>query len=77
MEQATNDREFIEQNIDTFGKEFDFWLARRIDVNASDGKTYKLARYNVEVDAPRPGTTVRQYDNIISALHKCAFMYKL
>ena len=42
-------------------KEFDFWMTNRIIDVEKDGKTYSLARYNVEVDLPRPGKQVLFY----------------
>jgi alpha,alpha-trehalase len=53
--QATHDEKFIEENIEYLDKEFQFWMANRtITVNVG-GKMHTLARYNVEVDDPRPG----------------------
>ena len=54
--QATGDDDFQRASLDTMSKEFSFWLANRtVDVVAANGKSYKLARYNVQVDMPRPG----------------------
>ena len=58
MIQATGDDEFLKANLDSMGKEFDFWMSNRIIDVEKDGKTYTLARYNVEVDLPRPGKQV-------------------
>ena len=53
--QATHDEKFIEENIEYLDKEFQFWMANRtITVNVGE-KMHTLARYNVEVDDPRPG----------------------
>ena len=53
--QATHDEKFIEENIEYLDKEFQFWMANRtITVNVGE-KKHTLARYNVEVDDPRPG----------------------
>ena len=35
--------------------EFQFWLSERLEEIKSDGKTYRLAAYDVQVDGPRPG----------------------
>ena len=58
MIQATGDDEFLKANLDSMSKEFDFWMTKRIIDMEKDGKTYTLARYNVEVDLPRPGKQV-------------------
>ena len=58
MIQATGDDEFLKANLDSMSKEFDFWMTNRIIDVEKDGKTYTLARYNVEVDLPRPGEQV-------------------
>ena len=58
MIQATGDDEFLKANLDSMSKEFDFWMTNRIIDVEKDGKTYTLARYNVEVDLPRPGKQV-------------------
>ena len=42
-------------------QEFDYWMQNRtISINVK-GKTHKLARYNVEVDDPRPGMFYAPY----------------
>ena len=61
MIQATGDDEFLKANLDSMSKEFDFWMTNRIIDVEKDGKTYTLARYNVEVDLPRPGKQVLFY----------------
>ena len=58
MIQATGDDEFLKANLDSMSKEFDFWMTNRVIDVEKDGKTYTLARYNVEVDLPRPGKQV-------------------
>ena len=52
---AFNDKKFIEENIEYLEKEFQFWMVNRTKEVTIEGETYKLARYNVEVDEPRPG----------------------
>ena len=36
-------------------KEFKFWVLNRMTNVTLDGNVFLLARYDVEVDAPRPG----------------------
>ena len=36
-------------------KEFKFWVLNRMTNVTLDGNVFFLARYDVEVDAPRPG----------------------
>ena len=36
--------------------EFNFWVSQRMVNVTRHGNQYSLARYDVEVDAPRPGT---------------------
>ena len=47
-------REFIAEVIWQLDDEFKFWMERMVNVSV-DSKVYKLARYRVEVDGPRPG----------------------
>ena len=53
--QATNDDEFVKNNIQYLDQEFQYWMVNRTKDILVKGKVYKLARYNVEVDDPRPG----------------------
>jgi len=46
-------REFIAEVIWQLDDEFKFWMKRMVNVSM-DSKVYKLARYRVEVDGPRP-----------------------
>jgi len=46
-------REFIAEVIWQLDEEFKFWLNRTVDIHMGN-KTYKLARYRVDVDGPRP-----------------------
>jgi len=46
-------REFIADVIWQLDDEFKFWMTRMVNVSM-DSKMYKLARYRVEVDGPRP-----------------------
>ena len=62
MLQAFNDKKFIEDNIEYMEKEFLFWRTNRTKEITVGDKTFKLSRYNVEVDDPRPG------DNLHSLL---------
>lgn len=59
---ATGDDEFLKANLDSMSKEFDFWMTNRIIDVEKDGKTYSLARYNVEVDLPRPEGYVEDFN---------------
>ena len=53
--EATKDDAFLRENIEYLDKEFKYWMANRTtSVQTSNGKTHTLARYNVEVDDPRP-----------------------
>ena len=53
--EATKDDTFLRDNIEYLDKEFKYWMANRTTtVKTSNGKTHTLARYNVEVDDPRP-----------------------
>lgn len=54
--EATSDTKFIEDNIEYLDKEFNYWMANRTLQVTVHGKTHQMARYNVEVDDPRPGT---------------------
>ena len=48
------DYAFLEKVLPTLDKEFAFWEEKRtVDVNYN-GKSYKMARYFVEEDGPRP-----------------------
>ena len=52
---ATKNKSFIQENIAYMEQEFDYWMQNRtVSINVK-GKNHKLARYNVEVDDPRPG----------------------
>ena len=48
-------------------KEFNFWVSQRMVNLTRQGNQYSLARYDVEVDSPRPGT----YHLYTSILHEC------
>ena len=53
--EATKDDAFLRENIEYLDKEFKYWMANRTtSVQSPNGKTHTLARYNVEVDDPRP-----------------------
>jgi len=59
--QAFNDKKFIEDNIEYMEKEFLFWRTNRTKEITVGDKTFKLARYNVEVDDPRPESYREDY----------------
>ena len=63
---STNDVEFIEENIDYLEQEFQHWMQNRSVTITNDGKNYTLARYNVEVDSPRPES---YYEDYVQALN--------
>ena len=63
---STNDLEFIEENIDYLEQEFQHWMQNRSVTITKGGKNYTLARYNVEVDSPRPES---YYEDYIQALN--------
>lgn len=50
----TNDVKFLKKHIETLEKELNFWLAHRTVQVSKNGVTYKLARYAVESNTPRP-----------------------
>ena len=59
--QATKNKSFVRESIAYMAQEFDYWMQNRtISINVK-GKTHKLARYNVEVDDPRPGMFYAPY----------------
>ena len=63
---STNDVEFIEENIDYLEQEFQHWMQNRSVNITKDGKNCTLARYNVEVDSPRPES---YYEDYVQALN--------
>jgi len=62
--QATGDEDFLRDNLDSMRKEFNFWMTNRtVDVvDAKTGKTHQMARYNVQVDMPRPEGYVEDFE---------------
>lgn len=51
---ATNDYDWLRDNVWLLEKEFDFWMTNRtVDVN-KDGMKYRLCRYNEQSLGPRP-----------------------
>lgn len=59
---ATQDDEFILAGLNSMVKEFMFWIEHRTVTVSKKGKSYKLARYNVEVDMPRPEGYVEDFN---------------
>lgn len=51
---ATNDVDFLRQSIDVLEQELQFWIKNRTVTLDLNGKRYEVARYNVEMDGPRP-----------------------
>ena len=47
-------------------KEFKFWVLNRMTNVTLDGNVFFLARYDVEVDAPRPGKSFYCIDLVCS-----------
>lgn len=52
--EETEDLEFAKKQIGTLEKELNFWLAKRTINVTKNGATYKLIRYAVESNTPRP-----------------------
>jgi cellobiose phosphorylase len=49
---ATGDTQFLGEKIDTLEKEILFWINNRtVDIKSHKGRSYRLARYNVEVNS--------------------------
>ncbi|XP_012271873.1 trehalase [Orussus abietinus] len=59
--QATNDWAFVENNIGLLEKEFIFWQRERTVDVTKNGKTYKMARYVVSSEGPRPESYREDY----------------
>lgn len=51
---ATKDIEFLESQIENLEKEYYFWIKERTVEVEKNGRTYKMAFYNIETDGPRP-----------------------
>lgn len=51
---VTQDREFLEKNINTLEKEFRFWITNHTVKIEKDGQHYTLARYKDASSGPRP-----------------------
>lgn len=51
---ATNDTQWLKDNIWLLEKEFDFWMTNRTVEVVKDGQTYTLARYYEASNGPRP-----------------------
>ncbi|XP_033213975.1 trehalase-like [Belonocnema kinseyi] len=59
---ATKDYDFVKKILHVLDREFDFWEKKRtVDVDYR-GKSYKMARYFVESDGPRPESYREDYD---------------
>ncbi|CAK9825716.1 unnamed protein product [Anthophora retusa] len=59
--QATNDYEWLEENLYLLEKEFDFWMTNRTVEVEMDGTKYTLARYYEESSGPRPESYKEDY----------------
>ena len=53
--------DFVKKNIEAMDKEFNFWIENRTTSITREGQEFRLARYDVEVDAPRPGNFSLNY----------------
>jgi alpha,alpha-trehalase len=51
---ATEDIEFLRENIGTMEEEFQYWMKNHSVVVVKDGKNYTLARYSAPSSGPRP-----------------------
>jgi len=58
---ATDDTDFVKKILGSMSDEFNFWIKHRSVVVHKDGKDHTMARYNVEVDMPRPEGYVEDY----------------
>ncbi|CAJ1064990.1 trehalase [Xyrichtys novacula] len=52
--QATKDKEFLRAALAPLEREYQFWMQNRSVAVSANGTEYKLNRYYVEVDLPRP-----------------------
>ncbi|CAK9805141.1 unnamed protein product [Anthophora quadrimaculata] len=59
--QATNDYQWLEENLYLLEKEFDFWMTNRTVEVEMDGTKYTLARYYEESSGPRPESYKEDY----------------
>ncbi|CAL8124857.1 unnamed protein product [Orchesella dallaii] len=66
--EATNDVDFIKNNIETMKTEFEFFRTQRtVSVYLKDNpKKYVMARYNVELTDPRPESFSEDYELVNS-----------
>jgi len=55
---ATDDIQFLQDNIHLLEKELDFWLKNR----TVEVKGHRLCRFNVEIDGPRPESYKEDYE---------------
>ncbi|CAG7785820.1 unnamed protein product, partial [Allacma fusca] len=53
---------FLEKNIASLDKEFEFWRRNRNYTLDLNGETHTVIRYNVERDLPRPESYVEDYE---------------
>lgn len=59
---ATNDLNWLKQNLPTLEEELTFWATKRIVNATKDNKTYTLLRYFAESKGPRPESYVEDYE---------------
>ncbi|TGZ50282.1 trehalase [Temnothorax longispinosus] len=57
----TNDRKFLKNNIALLDKEFEYWQNKKTMDVTKNGRTYKMARYVVNSNGPRPESYKEDY----------------
>ena len=71
--EATKNKSFIQENIDYLDQEFKYWMTNRTKSIVVNGKEHLLARYNVEVDDPRPGESFLDLNSFL--FNTISFLY--
>ncbi|XP_058797817.1 trehalase-like [Phymastichus coffea] len=72
----TKDWDFVDRHLETLEKEFDFWQRHRSIKVQKNGREYKMARYVVNSEGPRPESYREDYllaINITDPIEKRAF----
>ncbi|XP_017782171.1 PREDICTED: trehalase isoform X2 [Nicrophorus vespilloides] len=59
----TNDIEFIKSHIDSFDREFEYWMKNHLRVVEKDGKNYSLLTYGDKSQGPRPESYSEDVDS--------------
>ncbi|CAL4105152.1 unnamed protein product, partial [Meganyctiphanes norvegica] len=60
--EATNDIEFLRENIHLLESEFNFWLTNRTITVIKSGHSYDVVQYNSQVSGPRPESYREDYE---------------